>query len=288
MSNHILFAGLSYCAQAMVEPLRAKGWRLSATARDADKVRALSEQGIDAVLLTDDSIRDALSEVTHILLSAPPDVVTGDPLYPVLSPAIKAMPKHIKWIGYLSTTGVYGDHAGAWIDEDSPAGPMGARGQRRVEAEELWRSLGEATGCPTHFFRLPGIYGPGRNMVATVRAGKARRIIKKGQVFSRIHVDDIAQTVIASMHRPHAGRTYNVCDDLPTAPADVVLYAAELLGVAPPEAIAFEDADLSPMAQSFYAENKRLRNDRIKTELGVELQYPTYKHGLKACLDGGD
>ncbi len=288
MSNHILFAGLSYCAQAMVEPLRAKGWHLSATARDADKERALLEQGINAVLLTDDSIRDALSDVTHILLSAPPDVITGDPLYQVLSPAIKAMPKHIKWIGYLSTTGVYGDHAGAWIDEDSPAGPMGARGLRRVEAEKLWRSLGEATGCPTHFFRLPGIYGPGRNMVATVRAGKARRIIKEGQVFSRIHVNDIAQTVIASMYRPHAGRSYNVCDDLPAAPADIVSYAAELLGVAPPEAIAFEDADLSPMAQSFYAENKRLRNDRIKIELGVELQYPTYKHGLKACLEGGD
>ena len=288
MGDHILFAGLSYCAEEMVGTLHAQGVKMSATVRDDGKAKYVSALGITPILRDANNMAELCSGVTHVLLSAPPDAQTGDPLFPTLAPVITKLSSTIKWIGYLSTTGVYGDQGGAWIDEDSPAGPLGERGKRRVDAEQKWRMLGARIACPTHFFRLPGIYGPGRNMLTTMRAGKARRIIKEGQVFSRVHVSDIAQTLVASMRQPNAGRCYNVCDDLPAPPAEVVEYAAELLGLAPPPAIAFEDAELSPMAQSFYAENKRLRNDRIKAELGVVLKYPTYKQGLQACLEAGD
>jgi nucleoside-diphosphate-sugar epimerase len=182
------------------------------------------------------------------------------------------------WIAYLSTTGVYGDHGGGWVTEESPLAPNTERGARRLAAERQWLALPQ----PAHLFRLAGIYGPGRNQLLTVVDGTARRIIKPGQVFSRIHVDDIAATLEASIASPNPGRAYNVCDDEPCPPQDVVAYAAKLLGKPVPPDIAFVDAALSPMARSFYADSKRVSNRRIREELGVKLLYPTYREGLKA------
>jgi nucleoside-diphosphate-sugar epimerase len=183
-------------------------------------------------------------------------------------------------VGYLSTTAVYGDHQGAWVDEATPINPQSLRARQRVQAEAAWL----ATGLPVHIFRLAGIYGPGRGPFEKVRDGSARRIIKPGQVFSRIHVADIAETLLASIRRPNPGAIYNVCDDDPAPAEDVLSHAAHLLGLPEPPAIPYDEAEMTPLARSFYAESKRVRNDRIKTELGVKLRYPDYRAGLAELL----
>jgi nucleoside-diphosphate-sugar epimerase len=187
----------------------------------------------------------------------------------------------LQWVGYLSTVGVYGDHQGGWVDEDTALTPATARGLARVAAEAAWQAV---PGLAPHIFRLAGIYGPGRGPFEKVRDGSARRIIKPGQVFSRIHVDDIAQVLAASIARPDPGRVYNVCDDDPAPPQDVLSHAAQLLGLPEPPAVPYDGAAMSPMARSFYAESKRVRNDRIKDELGVRLIHPDYRTGLAALL----
>lgn len=199
-------------------------------------------------------------------------------IYAILS---RRAPAQFDWVGYLSTTGVYGDHQGGWVDEATPLSPSTTRGQLRVEAEAAWQSL----GLPLHIFRIAGIYGPGRGPFAKVRNGTARRIIKKNQVFSRIHVDDIAQVLAASISKPNPGAIYNLCDDDPAPPEDVIEHAAALLGLPIPPAQDFETAKMTPMARSFYAESKRVRNDRIKEELGVKLLFPDYRSGLKSLLE---
>ena len=288
MSKHILFFGFGYCAQYMAPLLVAQGWQISATCRDADKAKRLTDNGITPFMLDGTPLSPAaLDGVSHIVLSAAPDA-QGDPALPLLHDALAQNSDAVKWLGYLSTTGVYGDHAGAWIDEDTPPGPLGERGQRRVAAETAWGKLATAHDLPIHYFRLAGIYGPGRNQLASLKAGTARRIDKLGQVFSRIHVEDIATILLASMAKPQAGRAYSVCDDEPAPPQDVVAYAATLLGLEPPPMIAFEDADLSPMAKSFYGENKRIKNSRIKQELGITLKYPSYREGLRALFEAQD
>ncbi|HWA46716.1 MAG TPA: SDR family NAD(P)-dependent oxidoreductase, partial [Dongiaceae bacterium] len=220
-----------------------------------------------------------LREVTHLLSSVPPDA-EGDPVIDLHRAAIDAVAPTLAWIGYLSTTGVYGDRAGGWVDETSALQPSGERGRRRLAAEQAWLSLKQ----PAHLFRLAGIYGPGSSALDAVREGRARRVVKAGQVFSRIHVEDIAQVLEASIKRPHPGTAYNVCDDDAAPPADVVTFACELLKVAPPPEVPFEQAALSPMARSFYDDNKRVGNARIKQELGVALRYPSYRDGLPAIL----
>ncbi len=278
--NHMLFFGFGFCAEALAPQLAARGWQLSATCRDDEKAARLTAMGITPIRLDGTPLTpEQLEGITHILLSAAP-TREGDPALPLLAPALQT--HGLSWIGYLSTTGVYGDHAGAWIDEDTPRGKMGARGQARVDAEAAWGALAEAQDLPMHYFRLAGIYGPGRNQLVSMQNGKARRIDKPGQVFSRIHVADIAQILLASIAKPKAGRAYSVCDDVPAPPQDVVAFAADLLGMPAPPLIAFEDAELSPMAQSFYADNKRIKNTRLKEELGVELLYPDYRAGLSA------
>ena len=224
-----------------------------------------------------------LAGVTHILLSIAPDA-EGDPVLRAMGEAIAALPR-LEWVGYLSTTAVYGDHAGAWVDEATPVTPSSTRGDWRASAERAWQAV---PGLPLHIFRLAGIYGPGRGPFAKLMAGKARRIVKPGQVFSRIHVDDIAQVLRASLARPSPGAIYNVCDDEPAPPQDVLGYAAELLGLPVPAEVPFDEAGMSPMARSFYGENKRVRNDRIKDELGVNLLYPDYQSGLRAVLAAED
>lgn len=231
-----------------------------------------------------ENFNDIAADVTHILLSIPPDEM-GDPVYDVMASELLRL-KNLQWVGYLSTTGVYGNLNGGWVDEESPYNPSGERGGRRMRAEQAWLSLYEANDLPVHIFRLPGIYGPGRNQLVSLKKGKARRIAKPGQIFSRIHVADLAAILMTSMEKPNPGAIYNIADDEPAPPQNVVAYAAELLGIAPPPLIDFEDADLSPMARSFYLDSKQVSNAKIKSELGISLKFPTYREGLAALLDG--
>jgi nucleoside-diphosphate-sugar epimerase len=282
--------GLGYSALALADALMAKGWRVAGTCRDEEKRHALAARGIEAHLfdrgrpLEDPAA--ALAGTTHLLSSVPPDAA-GDAVIDHHVVDIAALAGSLQWLGYLSTTGVYGDRQGGWVDETSALLPSGERGRRRVAAEQAWLALMAAHGLPVHLFRLAGIYGPGRSALDAVRAGQAKRVVKPGQVFSRIHVADIVAVLEASMARPHPGAIYNVCDDDPAPPAEVVVHACRLLGVEPPPEVPFERAELSAMARSFYDDNKRVRNDRIKRELGVRLAYPSYRDGLKALLASG-
>lgn len=282
-ARRIFCFGLGYSAGALVEGLAARGWSIVGTSRSADGVAALAARGIEAYWFDRDHPLDpaVLSGTTHLLISIPPDD-HGDPVIDVHAGDIAKLP--LAWLGYLSTTGVYGDHQGGWVDETTPLTPAGARGQRRVDAERAWLDLGIQACFPVQLFRLAGIYGPGRSALDTVLSGRARRIDKPGQVFSRIHVDDIASVLEASIARPNAGAAYNLCDDDPAPPQDVIAHACELLGLAVPPLVPFDQAELSPMAASFYGESKRVRNDRIKQELGVVLKYPDYSAGLAALL----
>lgn len=272
--------GLGFTSLALAAPLAARGFTVSGTCRSADKAAKLRARGIDAHVYAPDQKLDvaALKGTTHFLLSIPPDD-GGDPVARDYGAALAALP--LTWAGYLSTTGVYGDRGGDWTDEASPLEPTTARGEKRLLAEQQWAAL----NLPLHIFRLAGIYGPGRNQLVSLREGKARRVVKEGQVFSRIHVQDIVVILLASIARPNIGAAYNVCDNEPAPPQEVVTYAASLLGMTPPPEVKFEDAELSPMAKSFYAESKRVSNKRIREELGVVLHYPTYREGLTALLE---
>ncbi len=283
MTQTLLSFGHGYSAQALGQLLTPDRWRIIGTTRTADKASRLKTQGVEPVVWPGSDLSGALDAATHILVSAAP-TETGDPVLEALGDRIAARAPNLTWVGYLSTTGVYGDHRGGWVDETTPLTPSTRRGRLRVAAETAWRQLSDRAGLPLHIFRLAGIYGPGRGPFAKVRDGTARRIIKPGQVFSRIHVDDIAQVLAASIARPDPGAIYNVCDDDPAPPQDVIAYAAELLNLPLPPEIAFDEADLSPMARSFYAESKRVRNDRIKEDLGVRLLNPDYRTGLAALL----
>ena len=284
MSPSLFCFGLGYTALALARRLQAEGWRIAGTCREAGRQEELARLGIAARLFDRDrplaDARSLLAGFTHLLSSVPPDEA-GDPVLDLHGPDITSR-SELAWIGYLSTTGVYGDRQGGWVDEESALRPTGERGRRRVAAEAGWRALGQR--LPVHIFRLAGIYGPGRSAFDALRARRAQRIEKSGHVFSRIHVADIVQVLHASMARPRAGAIYNLCDDDPAAPADVIAHAAALLGVAPPPIVPFAEAKLSEMARSFYDDSKRVRNDRIKQELGVRLTYPDYRAGLAAIL----
>ena len=274
--------GLGYSAGFLARDLAAAGWTIAGTSRDP--------AGGAALFTRDHPLADparTLSGATHVLLSVPPDEF-GDPVLDRLAAAVAAI-AGLRWVGYLSTTGGYGDCGGAWVDETTEPRPAGERGRRRLRAEEGWLALHRSTHLPLHIFRLAGIYGPGRSPLDAVRAGTARRIDKPGHVFSRIHVADLAQTLVRAMTRRDPGRVYNVCDDEAAAPGEVISHAADLLGVASPPIVEFAAATLSPMARSFYDDNKRVCNRRIKTALGVTLRYPSYREGLAAilALEGG-
>jgi len=280
---HLFCFGLGYTALALARALVGRGWRITGTCRDAAHAEEVRKLGLEIVIFDrDHPIADLdlrLAGATHLLSSVPPDE-RGDPVLDVHAAAIAGAASHLQWIGYLSTTGVYGDRQGGWVDESSALTPTGDRGRRRLAAETAWLALPQAA----HLFRLAGIYGPGRSALDTVRSGKAKRVVKPGQVFSRIHVEDIVQVLLASIAHPNPGAAYNVCDDDAADPAEVITYACRLLNVAPPPEVLFAEAALSPMARSFYDDNKRVRNDRIKRELGVVLQYPDYRTGLTTLL----
>ncbi len=287
--RHLFAFGFGSTAAVLAARLRAKGWQISGTCRTSEKAEAMRSQGVHSHIFTQEQQPDpgVLKGVTHILLSIPPDD-GGDPVLRAMSEEIVGQCETIEWIGYLSTTGVYGDRAGGLVDETMAMAPTSDRGRRRQMAEEAWVSLGQEIGVPVQTFRLAGIYGPGRNQIVSLRTGKARRIVKPGHVFSRIHVDDIATVLEASIANPNPGAAYNVCDDEAAPPQDVVAFASELIGMDPPAEIPFEDAELSPMAKSFYAESKRVSNQRIKQELGVSLRFPTYREGLRALAESGE
>jgi len=280
MTRTLISFGHGYSAQALARRLVPQGWRIVGTTRSEEKASALAETGVEPVLWPCAPDDLPLDTATHLLSSVGP-TEAGDPVLNALGAEIAARAERLDWVGYLSTTAVYGDHAGGWVDEDTPLTPASRRGEWRVAAERAW---GAVPGLPLHVFRLAGIYGPGRGPFAKLREGKARRIVKPGQVLSRIHVEDIAQVLAASIARPNPGAAYNVCDDLAAPPEDVIEHAAELLGLPVPPAIPFEQAEMTPMARSFYGESKRVRNDRIKDELGVRLRYPDYRAGLAALM----
>jgi nucleoside-diphosphate-sugar epimerase len=268
----LLSIGHGYSARAVGRHLAAGGWHVVGTSRGPR-----GEPGGEMRGWPGDDLTDAIAGSTHVLTSVAPGP-EGDPVLPALGAAIAG--SGAEWVGYLSTTGVYGDRGGGWVDEDSPLEPATERGRLRVDAEAAWQAL----DVPLHIFRLAGIYGPGRGPFEKVRAGRARRIVKPGQVFGRIHVDDITEVLAASMARPDPGAVYNVCDDEPAPPEEVIAFAARLLGLPVPAPEPFDEAAMTPMARSFYAESKRVRNDRIKDRLGVTLRYPSYREGLRAIL----
>ena len=271
----LLSLGHGYSARALARLLIPRGWRIIGTTRNPAKAEAFRAEGVEPLLWPGD-LGPALAEATHVLASAAPDA-GGDPF-------LQAMPQiarsKAEWVGYLSTTGVYGDHQGGWVDEATPLTPQSDRGRQRVLAEGQWL----ATGLPVQIFRLAGIYGPGRGPFEKVRDGTARRIIKPNQVFGRIHVDDIAQVLEASIRHPNPGAAFNVCDDNPCPPEEVLSHAARLLGLPDPPEVPFDQASMTPMQRAFYGESKRVRNDRIKQDLGVTLLYPDYPQGLAALL----
>jgi nucleoside-diphosphate-sugar epimerase len=273
----LLTIGYGYSAQALARHLPAQDWRVIATSRSADKAERLRQSGVEARLFSVDGLSTALEQATHLLISAAP----GAPGDSVLTALRGQIGSHIEWVGYLSSASVYGDHQGAWVDETVRAAPSTQRGQMRLAAEQAWQDI---AGLPLHIFRLAGIYGPGRSALDKLRSGHGRRIVKAGQIFNRIHVEDIAQVLAASIAQPNPGRLYNVADDRPAPPQDVIAYAAKLLALPIPKEEPFESAKLSPMSRSFYTENKCMRNARIKEELGVQLLYPDYRAGLCALL----
>lgn len=279
--------GYGYCSDYLSLVLQNHGgWDIAGTTRDPEKQHYLMESGVNAFLfdkhkpLVDPA--QALRGTTHILISTPPDD-DGDPSF-LMHAEDFARVKTLEWVGYLSATSVYGDKGGAVINENAEISPTSKRGSRRVKAEDQWMSLYDDYHLPLHIFRLSGIYGPGRSALDSVRAGVARRIEKPGHAFNRIHIDDITQTVLASMRQPRPGDVYHLADDYPSPSHEVISYACELLDIEPPPLIPFEEADMAPIARSFYKDNKRIDNTKIKQDLGVKLNHPGYESGLQACL----
>ncbi|MBK5927302.1 SDR family oxidoreductase [Rhodobaculum claviforme] len=288
----LLSFGHGYSAQALAARLIPLGWQVIATTRRPEARAAIAATGATPLVWPGCDLAPALARASHVLSSVPPVPGQGDAPSggdPVLegAGAALAQARHLTWMGYLSTTGVYGDHAGGWVDEDTPTAPGAPRSAARVAAEAAWTRTAAAAGVPLTVFRLAGIYGPGRSPFDTLRAGTARAIVKPGQVFSRIHVDDIAQAIAAAMARPTATAVVNLADDLSAPPQEVIWHAADLAGLPRPPAIPFDAADLGAMARSFYAECRRTRNDRLKSALGVRLIHPDYRSGLAAILRAG-
>ena len=281
--------GLGYSAQHFASLFRDV-YSCSGTVTSAEKATRLGASGIDASVFSpdarDDAIEAKIAAADALLVSIPPDE-DGDPVLKRFARQIASAP-NVKHIVYLSTVGVYGDHQGAWIDESTHCHPVNERSIERLAAERAWTALGEAHGIVVHILRLSGIYGPGSNALVNLKRGVARRIIKPGQVFNRIHVEDIAGAIDACFSFDGPGAIWNVTDDLPAPAQDVVTYAAQLMGIDPPPEVDFETFPMSPMARSFYSECKRVSNKAMRDRLGVKLAYPTYREALNAMWAQGE
>jgi nucleoside-diphosphate-sugar epimerase len=286
--GNLFIFGMGFSGLATARLVRGDYASIGATVRTEEKAAALRAEGIDAHVFDGETVSDelvaAVKRATHIVQSIPPGT-TGDPVIALLRDAIVAAPD-LAWIGYLSTVGVYGDHGGGWVDEATEPNPLSGRSVERVRAEAEWRILGDERGVPVALMRLSGIYGPGRNALVQLAEGTARRLVKPGQIFNRIHVDDIATAVATAAARKASG-VFNVTDNEPAPPQDVVTYAAGLAGYPLPPEIDFATADLPPMVRSFYGENKRVGNGRLAADLGVTLAYPTYREGIAALWKDG-
>ena len=280
----LLLFGYGFSGRVMARQMAAAGWDVVATHRDeAGRARIVAD-GFEAVDISDRAALAAALRATQALLVTAPPGPDGCPGLNTLVPALANARAFPDWIGYLSTTGVYGDRRGGWATERSRLAAQSVEGARRVGAERDWLEVGRGMGLTVTIFRLPGIYGPGRSTFDRLRDGRARRIVAPGQVFSRIHVDDLAAGLAASIARPRAGGIYNLCDDEPAPNSDVIAFAAQLLGTEPPPEIALANARLAPAAMRFYAESKRISNALAKAELGWRPMYPSYREGLNAIL----
>jgi len=275
----LLIFGHGYTANTFVDYIRNIDWEIFGTTRNPQTADLLIKKGVKPLMWSDGSkIKSVINQSDYILHSIPP-TENGDPVYKRFSKAIISRSTNLSWFGYLSTTSVYGNHDGKWVDENIPVNPSSNRGLLRVKAENNWSCIKD---LPLHIFRLAGIYGPNRSPLDKIRSGKAQLISKPGQFFSRIHVEDIARVLKASIEMPNHGSVYNVCDDMPAAPDKVLDYAAKLINYPDLPKVAFEEAELSPMAKSFYSENKRVKNERIRNELKITLKYPNFETGLNA------
>ncbi|MGI9355772.1 MAG: SDR family oxidoreductase [Rhizobiaceae bacterium] len=289
----ILIFGAGFSGRHIGNACATAGATVAGTTRSKENFSYLESADVQPLLFDYETVtphlRHVLAETTHLVISiAPPrqeySTMPDQTVDPVLlalgNSSLAEIAPGLRWIGYLSTVGVYGDHDGAWINEEAPVNPTSERSRQRVRAEDEWQAVSDRAGIPLAIFRLSGIYGPGRNALATARMGKARRLIKKGQVFNRIHVSDIAAAVKTAA-RNETGGTFNITDDEPAPPQDVVKFAHDLMGRRPPPEIDFETADLSPMARSFYGENKRVSNEKSKSVLGLEYDWPNYRTALR-------
>lgn len=286
--NRLFCFGTGFSAQTLIARLDPAAWHCAGTCRTAAKAISLTQNGIDAYVFDGtaavDDARNLFANITHILISIPPKTDNSEDRDLTLKhhqAYLAAAAPQLRWIGYLSTVGVYGDHDGGWIDETTPPAPVSQRGEARLSAERQWQEFGRKIDIPVQIFRLPGIYGPGRNALAALARGKSRSIVKPGQVFNRIHVADLAAVLELAMAAPHKGPVFNVVDDEPAPPQDVTAFAARLMGLPEPEKVDFDSAGMSAMARSFYGECKRVHNELIKHELGAVLSYPTYRDGLR-------
>jgi nucleoside-diphosphate-sugar epimerase len=289
---HLFVLGLGYSAQTLARRALDAGWRVGGTVRDNEKALRLAEGCIEALAFDADkddveAVAARLATADALLVTIPPGA-GADRLPERLAEAMSQNAPRLAWIGYLSTIGVYGDHGGGWVDETTPCTPISARSMARIAAEASWTKLGCLVAKPVIVFRLPGIYGPGRNALVSLRGGTAKRIVKPGQVFNRIHVVDIATALMTSICDDVASAVYNLTDDEPAPPQDVIAYAASLLRIEPPPEILFEQAQLSPMAASFYAENKRVRNTLIRKAIGFAPEFPSYREGLDTLFAEGE
>jgi nucleoside-diphosphate-sugar epimerase len=288
MTKKLFCYGYGYVAQHLVKELQSRneGWDFTVTTTDRDKLMQIRESGLKAYMFSDKMpFNDplfAMNGATHILISTPPNH-GGDVVFQTHARDILQMTS-VEWIGYLSSTAVYGNRDGGWVDETSDVNPSSERGSKRAKAETQWLKMRRIAGVPINIFRLAGIYGPGRSAIETVQAGHSKRVEKPGHAFNRIHVDDIVQVLIASMGQPSPGDIYNLADDNPAPSHELIKYACELLGQDVPPLIPYDEDDMSPMARSFYKDNKRISNDKIKNKLGVTLKYPDYKSGLEDII----
>lgn len=273
--------GLGYVASEVIRQWRVLGFEVFGTHRQFQENETIPHAAFSEKILLDADGLAALEDAEAILIAIPPSGMMIDPVHRYYSRVIAAS-RHLKWLGYLSTTGVYGDHHGNWVSEETPVNPQTTRAQARVMAERQWLNT---PNVPTHIFRLSGIYGPGRS--ALQRARQDAPIIRKAaHVFNRIHVTDIAMALVTSMHNPTPHNIYNLADDQPAPGDEVLRYAYELLGKTPPEPVPFRDVDLSPEAKEFYSESKRVNAEKIKKTLGIAWQYPSYREGLSAEIAG--